>query len=121
MANVTEIIQQIETILNTIGSRNERLETRVAEFITNEIIDQDDDSSYELALQYAQWALAKPELAMDEELITWDHSCYKGSKWNFDKSAPPNHPRVIPCDYCRSEQYDFWKSGFIEDSDQLPR
>lgn len=119
MANVTEIIEQIETTIDTISSRDERLGVRVAKFISEEIFDEDDDHSYELALQYALWAMSHPSLAMDEERITWDHKCFKGSKWNFEE-APDGSKRAIPCDFCRSEQYNFWKSGFIDDSDQAP-
>lgn len=120
MDNVTEIIQQINAIVEELLEKDERLGVLVADFIANKMIDQDDDSTYELALQYAQWARAKPDLALDENRITWNHSCYKGVMWHLVRSDDDEEVTVRPCDHCRPDQYRFWESGFIEDSDQLP-
>lgn len=116
---VKEIMDELGTVLETIDSMDERFSVAVASFIDDKLIDPDDLSTYSLALQYAKWAMTHSDKIL-ENATSYHCKCFRGSRWNLD-SGDGSDPKVHPCDRCSPSQYQYWKSGFIGDSDQPPR
>lgn len=127
MANVKEIMAELGVVLTTIDSMDQDLSYDVATFIDQKIIDEDDISTYTLALQYANWAMTHPKEVKAQSRSETSRCCYRGSHWNLVGSAQtnttdvPKNLTVLPCDACASEQYKFWSEGFVGDSNEPPR
>lgn len=117
MADVKEIMDELSTVLQTIESSNGDLAYEVATFIDEELLDEDDLSTYSLALQYAKWAMTHPNKLLGDD-ARYSCKCYRGSKWNVDTST--GTLLVRPCDRCSPRQYRYWTAGFVGDSDLPP-
>lgn len=112
-------MDELGAVLTTIDSMDERFSVAVASFIDDELLDPDDLSTYSLSLQYAKWAMTHPDKIL-ENTTTYRCKCFRGSRWNLD-SREDSDLTVRPCDRCSPSQYQYWKSGFIGDSDNPPR